>query len=339
MLRGLRVFTICVFAIGLITAFYFIPSDQASSGSGDSPLYAVSLHKTTNQLSGDESSDRSTNGQAGVEGVCATVEVTCGPTCNQSTCGTTCLQTCQTTCANTCEQVTCQSTCMATCGATCAVTCAQPTCESTCVITCSYTCEDPITLITFTAEAGVGEVIVRWATGSEIENYCFTIWRSTNPQGEFNAIASIPSSRTPSVTSYYSYPDRDVEGSTTYYYKLSDVSLYGTETLHPMIASAMPGSGIAVTNEHRLVRNYPNPFNALTLINFQLTAASWTELTVYNAQGRAVRKLVDGNLSEGLHQVPFDGTDEVGNILPSGVYIYRLAAGELNTSGKMIFIK
>lgn len=338
MLRVIRVLTICAFGLGLVVGFYFIPSDQVSSEPGDSPLYAASLINTTNSLAKDNTG-RSSDSKGGGGGNLVTCEVTCGPTCDQTTCGVTCVETCDFTCTNTCNQATCEATCVATCEATCANTCSQPTCESTCVVTCSYTCEEPITLASFTAEAVADQVVVRWTTGSEVETYCFRIYRSASANGNFSLVEDYVPAVGGTGTTSYEFVDQNVEAGVTYYYQLSDISKYGWETKHSTLASATPGAGLGVASDFTLAQNYPNPFNPETTIRFSVPGTVQTELAVFDVNGRMVRTLVNGVLTAGSHEVIWDATDNAGNVLPSGMYIYRLTAGGLSTSGKMIFMK
>lgn len=334
MLRMLRVFTICVFAVGLLAGFYLIPTDQVNSETGNSPLYTASLDQTTNHISGKGDTGRTSDGKGGGQGNLITCEVTCGPTCNQTTCGLTCVETCDFTCTNTCEQATCMATCVATCEATCANTCAQPTCESTCVVTCSYTCEEPISLASFTAEAEVDQVVINWTTGSEIETYCFKLYRSTNTDGEFSLIEEYIPAVGGNVTTTYDYVDGQVETGVTYYYQLADVNKYGWETKHSTLASATPGTDMGMVADYRLEQNFPNPFNPETTIRFSVPTAGQIELAVFDLSGRKVATLVDGYSSAGPGEVTWDASSH-----SAGVYVYRLSAGESSTSGKMIYMK
>lgn len=83
-----------------------------------------------------------------------------------------------------------------------------------------------------------------------------------------------------------------------------------------------------------LSQNYPNPFNPSTAINYQLPSNGYVTLRVYDMLGREVATLVDGRQSAGMHTVKFDAAG-----LSSGVYLYRLTAGGLFLSRKMIFMK
>ncbi len=79
---------------------------------------------------------------------------------------------------------------------------------------------------------------------------------------------------------------------------------------------------------------YPNPFNPVTTIRFSLPKSSNASLVVYNIAGQEVATLISGNLTAGSHTITFDGAN-----LTSGVYQYRLSAGELVSTMKMVLLK
>ncbi len=78
----------------------------------------------------------------------------------------------------------------------------------------------------------------------------------------------------------------------------------------------------------------PNPFNPVTAISYQLSAFSFVNLSVYDVQGRQVAKLVNGWRDAGYHEVTFDASD-----LASGIYLYRIEAGEFTVARKMVLMK
>ena len=86
--------------------------------------------------------------------------------------------------------------------------------------------------------------------------------------------------------------------------------------------------------EFALMQNYPNPFNPTTTIAFTLPESSEIRLTIFDMLGRKVATLADGVVSAGAHTVQFDASQ-----LNSGIYIYRLEAGNLTTTRKMTLIK
>ncbi len=83
-----------------------------------------------------------------------------------------------------------------------------------------------------------------------------------------------------------------------------------------------------------LSQNYPNPFNPATVIQFELAKGEWVKLEVFNILGQHVTTPVDSYLSAGPHRVTFDGSQ-----LASGVYFYRLSAGENAATKKMMLVK
>lgn len=80
--------------------------------------------------------------------------------------------------------------------------------------------------------------------------------------------------------------------------------------------------------------NYPNPFNPITTLNFTLPEAAKINLAIYDISGRLVASMVDGYRQAGSHEVTFDGSN-----LASGIYLYRLQAGDFTASGKMVLLK
>ena len=85
--------------------------------------------------------------------------------------------------------------------------------------------------------------------------------------------------------------------------------------------------------------NHPNPFNPTTTIEYSLALPGRVQIRVYDAAGHQVRTLVDRMEVGGNHQVDFDGRDDHGQALASGVYIYRLESGGVTKSRKMVLLK
>ena len=92
-------------------------------------------------------------------------------------------------------------------------------------------------------------------------------------------------------------------------------------------------------NEFELLDNYPNPFNPSTSISFNIPNEVYTEVAIYNMMGQKVRTLHNGNLQAGRHHIFFDGFDDNNLQLGSGVYFYRVTAGEFNATKKMMLVK
>jgi hypothetical protein len=89
-----------------------------------------------------------------------------------------------------------------------------------------------------------------------------------------------------------------------------------------------------VPSEYRLENNYPNPFNPSTTITYSIPEAAFVKLTVFNAIGQEIVKLVNRNMEAGKHTVTFDAED-----LNSGIYFYKIEAGKFVQVKKMILLK
>ncbi|MFC1574292.1 FlgD immunoglobulin-like domain containing protein, partial [Candidatus Latescibacterota bacterium] len=93
--------------------------------------------------------------------------------------------------------------------------------------------------------------------------------------------------------------------------------------------------------EYSLSQNTPNPFNPVTTIVYSIPdgTSAHVSLNVYDLRGALVRTLVDQTISHGVHSVVWDGTDENGNRVSSGMYIYRLQTGNFTKSQKMMLVR
>lgn len=125
------------------------------------------------------------------------------------------------------------------------------------------------------------------------------------------------------------------------WYKLTAVDVHGNEspvaTLGPSGISGVPDGGVAMVT--RLERAVPNPFNPATTFAFALREAGHARLAIYDAAGRRVRTLLDGDLPAGHHLVRWDGRDERGETLAAGVYLGRLEAGDFRATERVTLLK
>jgi hypothetical protein len=90
---------------------------------------------------------------------------------------------------------------------------------------------------------------------------------------------------------------------------------------------------------YAIAQNYPNPFNPTTTIKYQLPQVSDVQLVIYNVLGQKVRTLVNNRMEAGYHSVVWDGRNELGSSVASGIYIYRFEAGDFQKTMKLILLK
>jgi hypothetical protein len=195
----------------------------------------------------------------------------------------------------------------------------------------------PVKLAAFSAalenSAVNGEKTVRleWRTSAELDNAGFNILRGRSNTGRFEKI----NQRLPARhDGQYFFVDEAIDVGGRYYYKLEAVDLSGNVTLHGPI-----NVEITAPQEYVLKQNYPNPFNPTTQIRYELPKAGRVVLSIYNALGQEVRRLVDREQPAGYHLMTWNGRDQQGKPVPSGVYHYRLQAGGYVATKKMVMAK
>jgi parallel beta-helix repeat protein len=88
-----------------------------------------------------------------------------------------------------------------------------------------------------------------------------------------------------------------------------------------------------------LHQNFPNPFNPLTTIQFEIPEQAAVTILVYNILGKVIKQLENSVLEAGLYDTRWNGTDEMGNIVSAGVYVYRIQAGSYTQTKKMLYLK
>ena len=197
----------------------------------------------------------------------------------------------------------------------------------------------PVELTSFNATAGDGQVTLNWATESEIENLGFNIYRSTKYNDQFSIINDelIPGAGNSSQRHEYEYVDKGLTNGIKYWYKLEDVDYSGNTELHgPVSATPMKK---AAPSEFCLYPNYPNPFNPITTISYDLPDDGLVELSVYNMRGEKVTTLMQGDQEAGSYRLNWDGTSQSGEMVSSGIYFLRIASGSYSRTSKMVFIR
>ncbi|MBN1347769.1 T9SS type A sorting domain-containing protein, partial [candidate division KSB1 bacterium] len=94
-----------------------------------------------------------------------------------------------------------------------------------------------------------------------------------------------------------------------------------------------------IPREFELAQNYPNPFNPTTQIRFAVPEAQHVKITVYNVLGKKVTTLADKKVAAGRHSVRWDGTNEFGIQVATGIYYYKLEADNFTKIRKMLLLK
>lgn len=199
----------------------------------------------------------------------------------------------------------------------------------------------PVEMNSFSADVHGNSVKLNWITISEKNNYGFYIERSLrliNRQNQWEKIGFVEGSGTTTETQYYWFDDVDISQG-NYSYRLKQIDFDGTSSYSEIIEV-----NIGFPKTFSLEQNYPNPFNPSTVIAYQVHASVKLTLKVYDLLGREVATLVDDYRNPGKYEVEFSakgGSVSGGNAhsLPSGIYFYKLEAGNFVDIKKMILLK
>jgi len=115
--------------------------------------------------------------------------------------------------------------------------------------------------------------------------------------------------------------------------------MVGRVISHCKILEKLGQGGSVSLQKPEVSQNWANPLNPSTSISFNLPKTSKVTLKIYNLLGQEVRTLDDHVMEAGTHNISWDGKDNSGESVCSGVYFYRINAGGLNIIKKMIFIR
>ena len=189
----------------------------------------------------------------------------------------------------------------------------------------------PVELVSFNAMLTGSTVNLNWATATEINNNGFEIERS-NENKVWQKIAFIKGKGTTTEMTFYHYEDNNVAAG-KHFYRLKQIDFEGAINYSQEVEV-----NVGTQMQYALDQNFPNPFNPVTVISWQLPVSSHVSLKVYDLLGNEVAVLVDDIKPMGRYEVKFDAATAGGG-LASGMYIYKLQAGNYNKVRKMILLK
>ena len=201
----------------------------------------------------------------------------------------------------------------------------------------------PAELASFAAEVtGDREILLRWGVVSQTNNLGWEVFRSTDDAVYERIGDLVPGEGTIDVFTTYDFIDSDPPLSDMVYYYLRQIDLDGSSTRSQVIQVYFDATAIdldLVPTVTALGQNFPNPFNPETTISFDLAQQAQVALTIYDATGQTVRKLADEYLPAGHYRRIWDGLDQNGEAVGSGVYFYELNAGDFSSMKKMTLVR
>jgi len=190
----------------------------------------------------------------------------------------------------------------------------------------------PVELYLFTASIVQNDVTLDWVTATETNNKGFEIQRNLisdeKKNSEWQSIGFVNGSGTTTEYQSYSFTDRNLARG-RYKYRLKQIDLDGTFNFSGEIEVILN-----TPNIFSLEQNYPNPFNPTTSIQYAINSRQFVQLKVYDILGNEVATLVNEQKEPGYYEVEFNATQ-----FSSGVYFYRLQAGDFVQTKKMILMR
>ncbi len=187
----------------------------------------------------------------------------------------------------------------------------------------------PVELTSFSASVDKNNITLNWSTATETNNRGFAVERFAGSlSAGWEKIGFVDGNGTSTESHSYSYTDKNVNMG-KYRYRLKQIDFDGTSQYSKEVEVKVD---LPVT--FSLEQNYPNPFNPSTTIKYSIPSDQHVRLNVYNLLGQKVTTLVDGMQKAGQQDVNFNASN-----FASGVYIYKLEAGEMVSAKKMILIR
>ena len=96
---------------------------------------------------------------------------------------------------------------------------------------------------------------------------------------------------------------------------------------------------VLIPNQFKVYDAYPNPFNPVTTLRYQLPEANLVSVIIYDMAGKEVKTLIHQQQNQGLHTFQWNGTNNLGNTVSAGIYLYQVHSGIYNQTNKMILLK
>ncbi len=174
-----------------------------------------------------------------------------------------------------------------------------------------------------------------WSPNSEADLGGYNIYRGTDPAFEPSPDNMLTNTCDTLVL------DGGWSWDSDFCYKVAAIDIHGNESGYAVLCmdQVTGDDPMPLPDATFLSQNFPNPFNPVTTITFGLKEIGQVRLNVYDAAGRLVRTLLDETRSAGNYEMTWNGLDNVGNRVSSGVYFYRLKTAEFIETKKMILLK
>jgi photosystem II stability/assembly factor-like uncharacterized protein len=186
----------------------------------------------------------------------------------------------------------------------------------------------PVELTSFNTSVSGNNVLLSWSTATETNNSGFDVERSSDGT-DYSSVSFIKGAGTVTELRSYTYKDENLAPG-KYFYRIRQNDYDGSHIYYKY------HSAVEITTPfvYSIQQNYPNPFNPATKINFSIAAAGKVTIIVYDILGNEVAEIVNKDMEAGSHSAEFNAAG-----FTSGIYFYKITAGNFSETMKMLFLK
>jgi hypothetical protein len=180
-----------------------------------------------------------------------------------------------------------------------------------------------------------GGILLSWDANPESDFLHYILDKAADSLFQTDQYSSITTTET-------SYLDTVYEDGATIYYRLSAVDTDGFVSEFTELVFIHVVLGIddkLIPEVFALHQNYPNPFNPTTQIKYDLPENTLVKITIYDLMGRSIKSLVNSNQSAGYRSIQWNATNNLGEPVSAGMYIYMIQAGKFRQTKKMVLLK
>ncbi len=180
------------------------------------------------------------------------------------------------------------------------------------------------------------DVTIKWRTESEHNSFQWLVERSDDGGTNYSQVGTVPARGNSTVPTDYEYQDNNLAGGKVFFYRLGELDLNGDVTYYgPISVGPLAGR----PNFYALGMAQPNPFTRSAAISYQLKEPGRVSIRVYSITGQLIKSLVDASQEADYYQATWDGTNNSGQKVAAGVYLYRMDVNGFSDMKKALYLR
>jgi len=190
----------------------------------------------------------------------------------------------------------------------------------------------PVGLSSFKVRQFENGIVLNWKTESESNNLGFYIYRKM-AGSDFKQIDFVKGAGTTTVPQQYGFVDKNLAAG-KHYYRLKQVDYDGSFSYSETVKIE-----ITAPYNFALSQNFPNPFNSSTMFKYQIKKNVWVSINIFNEMGQLIKTLVKEEKLPGSYDITWNGQDEVGISVSSGIYFCQMKTEGFSSVKRVLYLK